>query len=81
MSYKDHVVYQKSEYIVTSALKTATSEEDVISHFSKLNDTPYEINNFDNKTRAFVKVQDGCNRYCSYCIIPYARGNIRSRKL
>ena len=47
MSYKDHVVYQKSEYIVTSALKTATSEEDVISHFSKLNDTPYEINNFD----------------------------------
>ena len=40
-----------------------------------------EISNFDNKTRAFLKVQDGCNRYCSYCIIPYARGNIRSRSL
>lgn len=34
--------------------------------------------NFD-KTRAFVKIQDGCNNYCSYCIIPYTRGNVRSR--
>lgn len=32
------------------------------------------------KTRAVVKVQDGCNQFCSYCIIPYARGRIRSRK-
>ncbi len=40
-----------------------------------------KIDSFDNKTRAFIKVQDGCNRYCSYCIIPYARGNIRSRSL
>lgn len=33
------------------------------------------------KTRAVVKVQDGCDRFCSYCIIPYARGRVRSRKL
>lgn len=32
-------------------------------------------------TRAFLKVQDGCNQYCSYCIIPYARGRIRSRQI
>lgn len=32
------------------------------------------------KTRAFIKVQDGCNNFCSYCLIPYARGRIRSRK-
>ena len=33
------------------------------------------------KTRAVIKVQDGCDRFCSYCIIPYARGRVRSRKL
>jgi threonylcarbamoyladenosine tRNA methylthiotransferase MtaB len=32
------------------------------------------------KTRAFIKIQDGCNRFCSYCIIPYVRGRVRSRK-
>ncbi len=37
-----------------------------------------KLNNFD-KTRAFVKIQDGCNNYCSYCIIPYSRGNVRSK--
>lgn len=34
-----------------------------------------------DKTRAFLKIQDGCNNYCSYCIIPYTRGPIRSRNL
>lgn len=34
-----------------------------------------------NKTRAVIKVQEGCNMFCSYCIIPYARGRIRSRKI
>ncbi|MFR2534186.1 MAG: tRNA (N(6)-L-threonylcarbamoyladenosine(37)-C(2))-methylthiotransferase MtaB [Clostridia bacterium] len=36
---------------------------------------------YTDKTRAVVKVQDGCDRFCSYCIIPYARGHIRSRKI
>ena len=40
-----------------------------------------EINKFDNHTRAFVKIQDGCNAFCSYCIIPYTRGSIRSKKM
>lgn len=35
--------------------------------------------NFDS-TRAFIKIEDGCNNFCSYCIIPYARGRVRSRK-
>ena len=36
------------------------------------------LNNF-NKTRAFVKIEDGCENYCSYCIIPYSRGKVRSK--
>ena len=36
---------------------------------------------YTEKTRAVIKVQDGCDRFCSYCIIPYARGRVRSRKL
>ncbi len=37
--------------------------------------------NFSDRTRAYVKIEDGCNRFCSYCIIPYARGRVRSRSL
>ena len=49
-----------------------------------------ELNDFDemgtvtsteNRTRAYIKVQEGCNRFCSYCVIPYARGPVRSRAL
>ena len=34
----------------------------------------------EGRTRAFIKIQEGCNRFCSYCIIPYARGTVRSRR-
>lgn len=37
------------------------------------------VDKFSSHTRAFVKIQDGCNNFCSYCIIPYVRGNIRSK--
>lgn len=36
---------------------------------------------FENNTRTFMKIQDGCNQFCTYCIIPYARGRCRSRRL
>ena len=39
------------------------------------------IKDIKSKTRAYIKIQDGCNQFCSYCIIPYARGPIRSRDL
>ncbi len=39
------------------------------------------ISSFGDKTRAFVKIEDGCNSFCSYCIIPYARGPVRSRPI
>ena len=51
--------------------------EDVMSQreFVEFGDVVYT-----EKTRAVIKVQDGCDRFCSYCIIPYARGRVRSRK-
>ncbi len=39
------------------------------------------VSGFDEHTRAFIKIEDGCNRFCSYCIIPYARGRVRSKPL
>lgn len=39
------------------------------------------VTSYTKNTRAFVKIQDGCDRYCSYCIIPYTRGRIRSRNI
>ena len=40
-----------------------------------------EISHYEERTRAFIKIQEGCNQFCSYCIIPYARGPIRSREM
>ncbi len=40
---------------------------------------PLSVTKTNEMTRAYVKIQDGCNQFCSYCIIPYARGSIRSR--
>lgn len=39
------------------------------------------ITTFPERTRAYMKIEDGCDRYCSYCIIPFARGHVRSRNL
>ncbi|SHJ45746.1 threonylcarbamoyladenosine tRNA methylthiotransferase MtaB [Hathewaya proteolytica DSM 3090] len=44
-------------------------------HFEELN-----IEEYQDKTRAFLKIQDGCNRFCSYCLIPYARGAVCSKE-
>ena len=41
---------------------------------------PMLVSDYYERTRAFLKIEDGCNRFCSYCIIPYARGRVRSKK-
>lgn len=55
---------------------------DIPPHLNK--EFSYEnltVTSFGEHTRAFIKIEDGCNRFCSYCIIPYARGRVRSKPL
>lgn len=49
-----------------------------VMHDRKFDDL--KIEEYQNKTRAFLKIQDGCNRFCSYCLIPFARGGVCSKK-
>ncbi len=64
---------------------TPESEKDFCSSVADIGkEREYEelsISRTGEHTRAFLKVQDGCNQFCSYCIIPYARGRVRSRKM
>ena len=50
-----------------------------VSDVSKIDFEAMKLNNYDH-TRAFIKIQDGCNNFCSYCIIPFTRGGVRSKK-
>ena len=54
---------------------------DIVPHQTKEKFESMSVENFYERTRAFIKFQDGCNRFCSYCIIPYARGRVRSKPL
>lgn len=54
---------------------------DVIAHTKDTEFESMSVQNYTERTRAFLKIQDGCNRYCSYCIIPTSRGRLRSKPL
>lgn len=54
---------------------------DIVPHETGEPFESMKVETFHERTRAFVKIQDGCNRFCSYCIIPYARGRIRSKPM
>ena len=57
------------------------SVESELKEYSQLQDyEELELKRLSNTTRANVKIEDGCNQFCSYCIIPYARGPVRSRR-
>lgn len=51
----------------------------LVEDMDKANFEDMSLNNFD-LTRAYIKIEDGCDNYCSYCIIPYVRGHVRSKK-
>lgn len=61
--------------------KEQKKAEDVIDIGASVEYEQLHINKIADHTRAFIKAQDGCNQFCSYCIIPYTRGRVRSREL
>lgn len=70
------------EQIVDLVLENLRKRERVlhvtdVSRYREFDET--HVTNFTENTRAFLKIQDGCNNFCSYCIIPFARGPVRSR--
>lgn len=59
---------------------TADSKVNAVSDIMHTHDfEELKINRYSDRTRAYIKIQDGCSQFCSYCIIPYARGPVRSR--
>lgn len=72
---KHDLVRLLEEYSLDSVNDTVDDINDGKHNFEEL-----FIDQTKEHTRAFIKVQDGCNQFCSYCIIPYARGRVRSRR-
>jgi threonylcarbamoyladenosine tRNA methylthiotransferase MtaB len=66
---------------VTHVVSNKDKESLIASLFPEEDVPEFSIKNFEAHTRAFVKVQDGCNSFCTYCIIPYVRGRSRSRTI
>lgn len=76
----DVIVGVSQKQNIIEAVKNAAISSCFVDDLSKI--TEYQemkISDFEDRDRAFVKIQDGCDRYCSYCIIPYVRGRVRSR--
>lgn len=63
------------EYARTKGVECHIKEWDELTEYEETG----IITSMDSRTRAFIKVQEGCNKFCSYCVIPYARGTVRSR--
>lgn len=72
--YRSDIVKYVDEHLETGEMVIKVDNVMNLRKFEDLN-----IDRFKN-TRAFLKIQDGCNNFCTYCIIPYARGRVRSRK-
>lgn len=72
--YRSDIVKYVDEHLETGEMVIKVDNVMNLRKFEDLN-----IDRFKN-TRAFLKIQDGCNNFCTYCIIPYARGRVRSRQ-
>ena len=79
----DIVLGNGTNYKVIEALNNfqLTGERQIIIEKHKAEQVNKTIDNFYGRTKAFLKIEDGCDRFCSYCIIPYARGRVRSKPI
>lgn len=79
----DIVISNKSDGDIVSAIKKHEEEKariiEIDKHCTGDPFAPCSINGFGGRIRAFVKIEDGCDRFCSYCIIPTSRGRVRSK--
>ncbi|WP_234121431.1 tRNA (N(6)-L-threonylcarbamoyladenosine(37)-C(2))-methylthiotransferase MtaB [Clostridium hydrogenum] len=80
----DIVLGTKNKGDIVEYLNTyMTKKEQIVNVKDVFRDKKFEdlkIEEYQDRTRAFLKIQDGCNRFCSYCLIPYARGGICSKE-
>lgn len=78
----DIIIGNKYKSKIVELIKEYKKNKSKIIKVEDIKETIFEdmyINKFIEHTRAFVKIQDGCNAFCSYCTIPYARGGLRSK--
>ena len=78
IDYIDIILGNNDKFDIVNAIKTQNSHIEDIFNVKEFNNQ--FIHNY-SKTRGYLKIQDGCNNYCSYCTIPYARGNSRSNSI
>ncbi|MFV0342934.1 MAG: MiaB/RimO family radical SAM methylthiotransferase [Anaerocolumna sp.] len=76
---KKDIISILKEHLYGNTSKESQDEFNISDFSEELEYEELNIDAVSEKTRAYIKIQDGCNQFCSYCIIPYARGRIRSR--
>ncbi len=83
MDYVDVVIGNTDKSKIVDLIEESIKTKKKILNIKDVTNADFddmEISNFNTRTRALVKIEDGCENFCSYCIIPYVRGKVRSKK-